>query len=105
MDQQRRGASVTTAVAVAVSGYLLLQLFGDMRPGGRDAVAGGGRDAAAPAAATAAPAAPWLDGAIAAEGNDATGDVAPLLGPDGSAAAAGLIHGGPPRLQYLFCTS
>lgn len=100
MDQQRRGASVTTAVAVAVSGYLLLQLFGDMRPGG-------GRDAAAPAAAaTAAPAAPWLDGAIAAEGSDAAGDVAPLLGPDGStAAAARLIHGGPPRLQYLFCTS
>jgi hypothetical protein len=95
MDQPRRGA--TTAVAVAVTGYLLLQLVSDSMSSSSVR--------AAPAATSKA--SEWIEPAAGdAAVGDATGDAAPLLG-DGTdaAGAAALLHRGPPRLQYSYCTS
>jgi hypothetical protein len=98
MDQPRRGA--TTAVAVAITGYLLLQLVSD-------SMSSSSVRAAPAAASVTSKASEWIEPAAgdAAVGDDA-GDAAPLLG-DGTdaAAAAALLHRGPPRLQYSYCTS
>lgn len=101
MDQPRRGA--TTAVAVAVTGYLLLQLVGDSMSSSVRASA-----PAAASAVTTTKAPEWLEPAAGdAAVGDAAGDAAPLLAPgDGTdAAAAALLHRGPLRLQYSYCTS